>query len=433
MHSIFKKVVRHATETIKEAVSLMYSKGYKERAKMKPGSFTRRRKMPFEDVVMYMLHPSKASAHIKLEEYMGIKKRAGFRDVPERIAQQSFSEARSNLKWEACRELFDKTVDSAYSDGGISLLDGYRLLAIDGTKVQLPCDRKGALLKEFGSAGSSGQSPSAQASCLYDVLEDVIVDARIEAMKTGERELANMHICRLRELGQDIPNLILFDRGYASEELVRHLLDGDAGRIDFIMRVKTKFNIGIDSLPLGDHIFLFHGMPLRVVKFELSSGETESLLTSLTEIHWNTKDFSEIYSMRWPIETKYNTLKHRLQLENFSGHTPLAIRQDFFISVFLANIVALLVSDAQIIADEKRMGKANKHLYKINVNSAIGKFRGAFIMSILIEDDDLRAAMFQRVLRSFADSVVPIRPGRSTPRYLNTRNSNFHHNSKSNL
>jgi hypothetical protein len=54
-------------------------------------------------------------------------------------------------------------------------------------------------------------------------------------------------------------------------------------------------------------------------------------------------------------------------------------------------------------------------------------------MILLIDDDNLRTAAWLSLVRSLADSVIPTRPDRTTPRYLNTRKANFHHNSKSNL
>ena len=58
-------------------------------------------------------------------------------------------------------------------------------------------------------------------------------------------------------------------------------------------------------------------IPLRVLLVPLESGETEVLLTSLTDkkrYHYN--DFKEVYHLRWGSETYYSFLKESLQLEN---------------------------------------------------------------------------------------------------------------------
>jgi hypothetical protein len=125
------------------------------------------------------------------------------------MSQQAFSEARKKLKWEAFRELFEATVEAAYR-GEIKRWRGYRLLAIDGSKINLPNDP--GLREYFGTTGAGNSSPCAQGSILYDIENDLVVDARIESMGVDERTLAGMASC-----GKE---LILFDRGYPSMEFI---------------------------------------------------------------------------------------------------------------------------------------------------------------------------------------------------------------------
>lgn len=63
---------------------------------------------------------------------------------------------------------------------------GYRVWAVDGTTMQLPSDSK--LLNIFGAVGKD-RAVAAQSSCLYDVLNDIIADAKIMPMETVERSL----------------------------------------------------------------------------------------------------------------------------------------------------------------------------------------------------------------------------------------------------
>lgn len=51
--------------------------------------------------------------------------------------------------------------------------------------------------------------------------------------------------------------------------------------------------------------------------------------------------FKELYFKRWTVETKYCELKHKLEIENFSGRTQEAIYQDYYISATLCNIIAI--------------------------------------------------------------------------------------------
>ena len=39
-------------------------------------------------------------------------------------------------------------------------------------------------------------------------------------------------------------------------------------------------------------------------------------------------DFKWIYQKRWGIETKYNDVKNKLEIENFTGYSPKAFREN---------------------------------------------------------------------------------------------------------
>jgi hypothetical protein len=63
-------------------------------------------------------------------------------------------------------------------------------------------------------------------SALYDVNNDVLMDVQLEKYSCGERELAYRHIEALKVLGLH-KDLIIFDRGYISNELISKLIEND--------------------------------------------------------------------------------------------------------------------------------------------------------------------------------------------------------------
>ena len=65
--------------------------------------------------------------------------------------------------------------------------------------------------------------------------------------------------------------------------------------------------------------------------------------------------------------------KERIQLEEFSGSHPTAIRQDFYISVFLSNLVSILKSDVDSKIAEKDMDTQNKYRYQANRSFLISR------------------------------------------------------------
>jgi hypothetical protein len=87
----------------------------------------------------------KESSQNALERYFGKLGEAVY------MSQQAFSETRKKLKWQAFRELFETTVEAMYQ-GVTKKWLGYRLLAIDGTKITLPNDPE--LREYFGTSGA---------------------------------------------------------------------------------------------------------------------------------------------------------------------------------------------------------------------------------------------------------------------------------------
>lgn len=86
---------------------------------------------------------------------------------------------------------------------------------------------------------------------------------------------------------------------------------------------------------------------MSVFKLKLASGIIETLITNIFDEDFSVADFKELYFKRWGIEVKYNEIKSKLQIENFSGETPIAIDQDFYATMYLANMVALAKKDAK--------------------------------------------------------------------------------------
>jgi len=384
--------------------------------------------MGFIQLMCFMLSMIKESSQNAIERFFMKTGTTGH------MTQQAFSLARQKIKWQAFRMLFDYGVNAHYVNYAeeIQRWKGYRIYAIDGSKLALPND--GALRHYFGTSGAGSTSPTAQASLLYDILNRMAVDAQIEPMKVGERAMAEKHIQRLQELEsfEAGKELILFDRGYASFKLAQELL---ARKIRFVMRLREKFSTEIDALGCGDHMAeLAQGnvrMPVRVLKFRLNSGEVETLITDITDKAIGVKTFKKLYFMRWPIETKYNEIKNKLEIENFSGKLVSNIRQDFYATMLLTNFAADFFTEAQEDVDREQEGRGNKHRYKVNVNHEIGVMKDRLIVCLLEDDGKKRSEMFQEMIDLLKKRLIPIRPNRSLPRKT-PRKAKFHHNHKSN-
>ena len=395
-------------------------------ARKRSQDFTRKRKMPFPQLVLFMLNLVKSSIQTSMDSFFEM---VGGDEM--HMTQQSFSEARDKIRWEAFRELFRAIVAVVYT-GFYVTWHGYRLTAVDGSKTQMPDDP--VLRGYYGTLGKSGTAATAQASALYDVLNNILIDVQLEPVETDERVLALRHIEALCSMTSFRKECILFDRGYASFELINTM---KARGISFVMRVRRKFNLSIDQLSEGDHSVIltkkgYEDIRVRVIKFMLPSGEEETLITDISDKRMGISEFKELYFKRWPIEIKYDEIKNKLAVENFSGRTLNAVRQDFFIAMYIANVIAVARWEAQVEVDDAREQKNNKYEYHVNVSHAVGVFKDRFILALLEPNPRLRRKKIGRILNLMSEHPAPTRPGRSFPRNPSPRKAKFRHNRKLN-
>jgi len=402
----------------------LYDSGYKEAAKKKTTDFTRNRKMPFENVMLFMLFSLKCSTQSALRRFFANVGKPVF------IKQQSFSEARQKIKVSAFVILFKLTVN-VMTQGCHEKWHNYRIYAIDGSKIALPSDKK--LLEHYGGHGRNASSPTAQGSILYDVLNDIVIDALITPMATDERILAKAHIDSLKEHAPDEKKLVILDRGYPSFELIEKLEDEG---LHYLMRVREKFNLEIDAQSETDDYVTLRkdgkAIFVRVIKFKLDSGETETLVTNISDRRLGKQAFKKLYFMRWPVETKYDIVKNKLQLENFTSRTVEGIEQDFYAAMYLTNVAAAAAIDAQSEIEDARKDKNNKYEYKANTNELIGVLKDRVVLALTYEAPSEQAAAIQCIIEEITRSVIPKRIDRSIPRKTCPRKSKFHHNRRVN-
>ena len=163
---------------------------------------------------------------------------------------------------------------------------------------------------------------------------------------------------------------------------------------------------------------------VRVLKIRLSSGETETLLTNLNQKQLPIRNAGELYFKRWGIETAYDTLKSKLQPENFSGKTVVSVYQDFYATVYLAGLAAACAEDADEHISAHDEKKQLKYSRKSSQNRIISKLWEQFWIILLEPGDALRTRLLERLCQDIASRPVSIRPGRS-PLHKPLRNKRF--------
>lgn len=377
--------------------------------------FTRKRNLPFPLLCLFLLRTVRECLSVAFEKFT--------ESIGEKIAmtEQSLSEARNKIRWEAFAELSENVSKLAY-EGYYDTWNGYRLWAIDGSKIALP--NVPAMRELFGDEKGS---PMAQGSILYDVLNHVVFDAHIEPLAVDERTLAKRHIDALAAHMDSGKDLIISDRGYPSEEMIDCY---ETNNIKYLMRVRRKFNLGVDAMEGNDGFVKIGKHSVRVVRVVLDTGEIETLLTNLVENF----DFKCLYFCRWGVEKEYDVLKNTLEIENFSGRTETAVKQDFYAHIIASNLLAASYWEAQELVDATRNSNPeNKYQYKVNVSQAAGTLKSYLVRAILASSTRKRNNLLNEMHERIAKASVPIRPDRVVPRKKHNRNSKFAHNRKSNL
>lgn len=403
---------------------LVESEQFLQQSRLKETYFTRNRNMNFKELIYFMLTLVRQSTQTALDRYFDKIGKS------ESMSQQAFSTARHKISFQPFKQLFEMTAKLSY-EGYYDTWNGYRVSAIDGSHINLPNLPK--IRQEFGVRGTHGVLAVAQASVLYDVFNHVILDADLMPRTVDERTLALKHLMSLEKLGEKEKELLLCDRGYPSYELFDKLKEQN---IRFVMRVQRSFNKDIDEQQQSDGLVSISRNKktylLRVIKFDLPSGEKEMLITDLFDNTLSVEDFSWLYFKRWGIETLYNIIKNHMELENFSGKTPTAIKQDFFATLYLANIVEAAAWDSTETIKQQRQYKDNKYEYQTNKNYSFGVLKDKFILAVIEPDPQIRAHKVSQILKRIVKSVTPVKPGRSILRPAKPRSSKFHHNMKSN-
>jgi len=393
--------------------------------------------------VLFIINLARKSLQIELFRFAKIGK------VKE-VSKQAFSKARRKLDPIVFVLMNQKLIQEFYTDNEIKTFRGLRVLAVDGSTVQLPLSDE--LINYYGlTQNQVGGVPIARVSTLFDVLNKVTIDGLIAPYKTSEKDLAIKHIQNLLEINKNtnlkennIKNLFLFDRGYPSMELLTILYEN---KEDFIMRCSSVFikvvnnaikngkNDQIVEVAFSDlcsptkrklkKIFQNFDeskkIKIRILLFKLKSGEQEILLTSLIDQDkYLPIDFFNLYNQRWDTEENYKFQKSIATMENFSGKSKLTVEQDFFATIFTCNVASLLMKEALDEINEVLEQKKCKYKYKINRNIGLGLLKDELITAVL-SDEDL-TKFCEKVKNQMQKNLVPIRPGRSFSRPQDSRN-----------
>lgn len=391
----------------------------------KPPSFTRNRKMPLHDLLFTMINRRGITLSLELRNYMKTA------HPGTEISKPGYLKQRMKLNPLAFYELYRYHNKNFYAEPGFSTFQGCLVLAADGSGINIPTTQE--TLEMFGTSSRKGTKPQASIGlgCLYDVMNRMVLESDCRKCKFDEMSLAEEQISRIPEtIGDKQPFLVVMDRGYPSTAAFIRMMDQG---ILFLVRLKSSdykkeqeglsepdawVDVRLDrsrinrykGTDIGKRMEELGHITLRMVKVPLPDGREEVLITNLPTESFNSQQIAELYHMRWGIETAYETLKDRLQMENFTGTKPTLLLQDIYSTVYVSNLAEDIIRDAQEELDEKE--KNRKHKMAINQTISIGILKNDLIYILLEKDPGKQDKLFQQIYEDISKNLVPVRPDR---------------------
>ena len=395
--------------------------------------FTRNRKLPLEKVLALLV---KMGGHSLRDEMLDC---LDFKEMPASVS--ALVQQRSKILPEAMEYLFREFTNRCHDP---KTYKGYRLLAVDGSDLQFTATPNDPL-SYF--PGVNGQKPYSilHMNALYDLGSSLYLDAVVQKRRAANENAALVSMVDRSEIHE--PVILTADRGYESYNTLEHIaqkgwkyvirlreskgivsaLSLPNGDFDmpvqlFLTRKQSKklkelqkdypgqyrflpINVNFDYIPWGTDGF--YPFSFRIVRFKISEDSTETLITNLDRASFSADELKRLYHLRWSIETSFRQLKYTIGLSLFQSKKVEYITQEIFARLTMYNFCELITSHVVI------QNKRRKYVYQTNFAAAVHICRHF-----------LRGAVSPPKVEALIEQqVVPIRPGRSTPR--KTKNIKF--------
>jgi len=420
-------------EILKENI---FGQAFKQYSRINERSFIRKRQLSFEDLVISLIYGAVKSLSVQIPEFLEKLGKKNFT-----YTKQAFSKARKNLSHLAFIFLNDLIVAEYYKNL-YSTYKGYRLLAIDGSKIELPHGSE--IAKRFGGIEKNGKLLNrARAISVYDVMNKLIVQTKLYHYSISERDSLVEEFKELKRKSGQFNDVVIADRGFPSLSVFIELKKMG---YNFVIRYNgehflkefedfAKSNCEDKKIKVNPKLvykrkpkkvllkatdkFQYGGIELRVVKIKLKNGIIEYLITSLIDKKEITKqNLKKIYKMRWEIEESFKYQKYTRQIENFSGKSGETILQDYHSGILTVNLHLSILNEANKQIKEEVNNKAAKLKYKeyeTNKNVSYGIFR-SYMIKLLTVEIELFENIYQELLSVIIKHKIPKRLNRSVPR-----------------
>nr|MDO8118542.1 IS4 family transposase [Candidatus Sigynarchaeota archaeon] len=401
-----------------------------ESFRFNPADFSRERCFTFPNLVVAILEEHAGPTQARLNH---LSLDGAFKHYSKPPTVSAFSQARQKISPWFFKTWLSDVVQFFYDifprESAVATWKGMYLWAVDCSKLTLPdtpSTRSWFSIQTNNVPGS--ETVQAQASLVYDVLNNIPVDVGFGEVQAETNFLKLMHS---KHLGRNV--LAIYDRGYANYPVVAmHALAG----ANFVIRCPSShtFKIVEDFLKSDETDVIVtlrvpehrrreavtNGWPfevqVRLVKILLPSGEIEVLMTSLLDRDkYPVSELQWIYGKRWGAETAFNHLKNILECEVFSSKRVQCIQQEFYGMAFLDAFQSILNKAQDIGIKNASKEKHLKYEYHLNKAGAISVIFD-HLVDLFIGDEMNVQETLASIFNITAVNKSPIRPGRHNQR-----------------
>src|SRR2546421_7521232 len=226
MRTMLESIPTYLTTLVESLRNKLHDAQFIARHRVRPEDFTRQRQLTFPIVMLFVLQKTVKSIQRHLHEFLDD---LAMGQLFEPVTAGAWTHARAKLKHSAFIELNKEVVLPMADQQGDQLQrwQGHRLFGHDSSLIRLPDSLE--LAQEFGRVeiknhkGATGTAyPEGRMSVLYDLLNRIGVDGRLESSRVGEVSLAIEQSVQV-----NAGDVVISDRGFTGYRyLAEHVRRG---------------------------------------------------------------------------------------------------------------------------------------------------------------------------------------------------------------
>ena len=431
-------IVSKVLSTLNHKIDKVFNERYKRNILNDDSYFTRiGKKTSFRDTMKTVISFGSDSLPLEMSRYFNDK------DILP-ITKSGFIQSRSKIKPGAFIQVMD-LINKAYPCK--KNYKGYRLLAVDGSDLNIAKDKKDDASRKFNGENTKS-SYMLHINCEYDILNDRYIDCVVQKYNQQDENAA---LVAMSDRYKGDKAIFIADRYYAAYNNMAHLEEhghkylirskdingatsilknyfkGKEGEFDEdvsiiltnkyskkIIENKDKYkpimtNQTFDYLDSDNH---FYEMKFRVVRIRIDGNEEEyeSVITNLDRAEFPKEEIKDLYMHRWNIEVSYRHLKYVADLNRTHSVKRDLLMQEIWAKLIMFNISMIIIN----YINENKISKEVKRRdeYKVNVSVAVELIRACI---------KRKGRVPPGLIKQIASNILPVRHGRKYNRNVHAQ------------